>query len=140
MVAALPSLLAIQKNQLETVATAQTINGVPPGYVGVWKGHGFQDNNTEWSILMTLISGTVDSIVGTIAYPTLTCGGELTLQRVNANSIELYEDITYGNSRCVDNGIDTLKLVSNKKLEYRWQHSTTSNHSTATGTVRRISD
>ncbi len=70
-----PTLLSISTNKLETVAIGQTTNIVPSGYVGVWRGNGIQNNKNQWSILITLISGEVDSIVGTIAYPSLNCGG-----------------------------------------------------------------
>ncbi|MBG1257881.1 hypothetical protein [Nostoc commune] len=130
-----PTLLSISTNKLETVAIAQTTNIVPSRYVGVWRGNGIQLNNTQWSILITLISGKVDSIIGTIAYPSLNCGGELSLQRVNKSSIEISEDITYGS--CIDNGIITLQQASARKLTYAWRKNFSSE--TATGSVQKIS-
>ncbi|MEH2193024.1 MAG: hypothetical protein V7K98_10310 [Nostoc sp.] len=130
-----PTLLTGSENRLESVATAQTTNILPSGYVGVWRGSAIQNNNTQWSILMTLIAENVDTIVGTTAYPSLQCGGELTLNRVNNNAIELLEDITYGN--CIDYGIITLKRVSTKKLEFAWRSK--KDPSIAAGEVQKIS-
>ncbi|MEH2110464.1 hypothetical protein [Nostoc sp.] len=130
-----PTLLSIPTNKSQTVAIAQTTSSVPSGYVGVWRGNGIQSNNNQWSILITLISGEVDSIIGTIAYPSLNCGGELSLQSVNKSSIEISEDITYGN--CIDNGIITLQKASAKKLTFAWRKN--SNPETATGSVLKIS-
>lgn len=130
-----PTLLSIPTNKLKTVAIAQTSNIVPSGYVGVWRGNGIQSNNTQWSILITLISGEVDSIIGTIAYPSLNCGGEISLQSVNKSSIQISEDITYGN--CTDNGLITLQQASARKLTYAWRKISYSG--TATGSVQKIS-
>ncbi len=51
---------------------------VPTEYIGVWKGYGVQQNpSSQWSILIALTNGSHGSIVGTSAYPSLRCGGEL---------------------------------------------------------------
>ncbi|MEH2237753.1 hypothetical protein [Nostoc sp.] len=128
-------LIVALRNKSQTVAIAQTTSSVSSGYVGVWRGNGIQSNNNQWSILITLISSEVDSIIGTIAYPSLNCGGELSLQNVNKSSIEISEDITYGN--CIDNGIITLQKASVKKLTFAWRKNSTSE--TATGSVQKIS-
>jgi hypothetical protein len=46
----LPTLLSMRANKLETIATAQTSNSLPQGYIGVWRGSGIQVNTSmEWS-------------------------------------------------------------------------------------------
>jgi hypothetical protein len=131
-----PALLSISTNKLETVATAQTAI-LPAQYVGVWRGSGVQKNGSQWSILITLIAGEVDSIVGTIAYPSLSCGGELSMRKVNQDSIELFEELTYGISSCVNNGTTTLQRASAKKLNYSWHKQSSTQD--ATGSVQKIS-
>jgi hypothetical protein len=109
---------------------------MPSGYVGVWKGTATQVNpDGQWPALMALVEGSVGSVVGTFASSDLACGGELVLLAVNNDSIELLHDITYGD--CWDNGVDTLRLVTDDTLEYHWRSP--DNSSTASGTLVRIS-
>ncbi|MBD2447827.1 hypothetical protein H6G76_11690 [Nostoc sp. FACHB-152] len=117
------------------IVQAQTISIVPSQYRGVWRGYGVQINpSSEWSVLIAITGGEVDSVVGTIAYPSLRCGGELSLRRVsNNNSIELSESITYGN--CINNGTINLKTSSARGLEYVWQKDFTQ----ATARLQKIS-
>jgi hypothetical protein len=104
-------------------------------YVGIWKGRGVQFNNgSRWSILITLARGEGDSVVGTMEYPSLACGGQLTLRRVNTQSIELAENLTYG--RCVNRGTVTLQKVSSDQLQYKWYFS--DGKLGATGTVQKV--
>jgi len=117
-------------------ASAGAATSLPAGYIGVWKGDGVQINPTsQWSILFGITNGTIGSIIGTAAYPSLRCGGELTLLNVSADSIELLEDITYGN--CIDDGIVTLKLLPNNTVDYAWRSSI--HPTTATGAMTKIS-
>lgn len=88
---------------------SSTVNHLPAGYAGVWRGRGVQTNpSSEWSILIGLSGSQVGVVVGAIAYPSLACGGELTLLEVIPESLMLHETITYGS--CVDEGIITLSL------------------------------
>ncbi len=105
-------------------------------YVGIWKGEGLQDNGSRWSILITLIRGKGDSVIGTMEYPSLTCGGQLTLRRVNTQSIELAENLTYGKGRCVNRGTVTLQPISSNRLQYKWYYS--DGKLGATGTVQKV--
>ncbi|OYE01148.1 hypothetical protein [Nostoc sp. 'Peltigera membranacea cyanobiont' 232] len=108
---------------------------LPAAYVGVWEGKGAQSNE-EWSILMALTPGNTNAIVGTMAYPSLRCGGELTLRRINTQSIELSEKLTYvGN--CVKDGTVVLQPDSGEKLQYKWFYS--NGKLAATGSVQKVS-
>jgi hypothetical protein len=90
-------------------------------YIGTWKGDGVQDNGSKWSILITITPGEVNSVIGTIAYPSLSCGGELTLRRVGDRSIALFENLTYLGNNCISGGTVVLKPTSNSdRLEYNW--------------------
>ncbi|MEB3343711.1 hypothetical protein [Okeania sp.] len=61
-------LLEIFFNNIAKV-NAQKYENFPSSYVGVWEGSGIQNTGREWSIFLALIPGQIDSIVGTIAYP-----------------------------------------------------------------------
>lgn len=89
-------------------------------FVGSWQGTGEQsDHPGEWSIAATIAGGAVGAVVGTIAYPSLQCGGELILRRAAADSMELREHITHGD--CVDGGIITLGVRPGGWLAYGWR-------------------
>ena len=127
---------AILSKQADMVATAQE-NRVPSGYLGDWSGKANQNNNTAWPISLSIVPGTLGSVVGKIDYPSLNCGGELTLKRVTRNSIELFENLTYGAGTCVDRGIDILKLSSSRKLDFNWLNPR--GELEATGMLRKVS-
>ena len=116
---------------------SSTGNEIPASYSGIWSGNGTQDNPPgQWTILIGLNNGAIGSVVGTVAYPSLECGGKLTLQSVNPDSIEFFEDITYG-TNCVDEGTVTLNLVSANELGFAWEKD--GFPGTATGSLTRIS-
>ena len=58
-------------------------------------------------------------VVGTVAYPALTCGGELWLLDVTTDSVVLGEQITYGEERCPTHGIVTVKPSADGALEFQ---------------------
>ena len=118
---------------------AQSYEDFPSSYVGILEGSGVQNTGSEWSIFIALIPGAIDSIVGTIAYPSLRCGGELALQESTEEKIELFENITYGKSSCVERGYVTLELASIRKLNYYYRSKRESKNDTSSGTVRKIS-
>jgi hypothetical protein len=105
-------------------------------YVGVWTGYAKQNNGTNWSIKISIVPGSINSVVGKIDYPSLGCGGELTLQQVENNSIKLFENLTYGKDRCVNQGTDVLKLSSNRKAEFLW--FSPAGQQEASGTLRKV--
>lgn len=114
---AVPSLRA---NELQAETTSQITNTLPARYAGVWKGEGTQTGlSSGWAIAIALKPGNIGDIIGTIAYPSLGCGGELTLRSINADSIEVTEVITYG-KECAATGIVALKPIANHTVEYQW--------------------
>jgi hypothetical protein len=108
---------------------------LPASYAGVWKGTGSQPGSS-WSILIALTPGPANSIVGTMAYPSLACGGELTLKSVNSQSIELFENLTYVGT-CVRDGTVVLQPDSGGKLKYQWFYP--DGRQAATGSLQKIS-
>jgi hypothetical protein len=129
----LPNIFSKQSNM---VAIAQE-QGVPPVYLGDWAGKANQNNNTAWPISLSIIPGRLGSVVGKIDYPSLNCGGDLTLKRVTKNSIELLENLTYGAGTCVDRGTNILRLSSSRKLYFNWLNPR--GELEATGMLRKVS-
>ena len=118
------------------VAVSQA-SSIPSVYLGTWSGSANQNNNTAWSISLSIASGSIGSVVGKIDYPSLNCGGELTLQRVTKNSIELLENLSYGMDRCINRGTNVLKLSSARKLDFYWLNP--NGELEATGMLSKVS-
>jgi hypothetical protein len=103
-------------------------------FEGSWKGRGSQSDQPGggWTIALTLADGRHDSVVGTITYPSLTCGGDLILRNADGGRVELLERITFGD--CVDAGVITL-TPAGAGLDYAWRSQT--DGLTARGTLMR---
>ena len=112
--------------------TGAAAQAVPTAFQGSWKGTGTQSDNpgVEWTIALTLAGGARGSVVGTITYPSLECGGDLILREANAGRVELLERITFG--ECVDRGVVTLAPAKDG-LSYAWRDADL----TARGTLSR---
>jgi len=65
---------------------------------------------SHWDVYQSYFQP-LNSNVGTMAYPSLACGGELTLRRINTQSIELSENLTYM-GRCINRGTVVLQPIS----------------------------
>ena len=101
------------------------------GFDGIWQGSGVQsDNNTTWTIKVS-IAGNRHSY----DYPSLNCGGNLTLLSQGADKIEFRETLTYGHSNCIDNGKTVILKVGANRAQYEWFYS--SGKKGATGTLSR---
>jgi hypothetical protein len=129
------TFLFVFPQPFKTKVNAQSAN-LSASYIGVWEGTGSQ-SSSSWTISITLTPGTVNSVVGTIAYPSLSCGGTLTLHRIKTQSIELDERFTYGSNRCVPGRV-ILQSSSDEKnqLEYSWLFP--DGRKGAAGSVRKI--
>ncbi|HEU4557309.1 MAG TPA: hypothetical protein VFS20_05645 [Longimicrobium sp.] len=101
-----------------------TASAAQRAFVGVWKGTGTQSDGSSWSIAAAIVGGQPGAVVGTIAYPSLACGGDLVLQGATADSLVVRERITFGG--CFDRGIITLGWRSPGYLDYRWRSDTES--------------
>ena len=114
------------------VNTSST-SSIGRSFTGAWKGTGSQSDQpgVEWTIALTLASGARGSVVGTITYPSLTCGGDLILRQADGGRVELLERITFGT--CVDRGVITLTPAQGG-LRYDWRAD---DDLTARGTLSR---
>jgi len=114
-------------------ASAATAQAIPAAFQGSWKGTGSQSDEpgVEWTIALTLAGGARESVVGTITYPSLECGGDLILREAEPGRVELLERITFGS--CVDRGVVTL-TPSRGGLAFDWRGE---NDLTARGVLTR---
>lgn len=130
-------LHAVINHRFERASESMTI--LPSAFSGTWSGSGTQDNpQSSWTILLTLTRGNIGSVVGNIAYPSLRCGGKLTLLSIESGLISLAEDMTFGTSTCVDGGIVTLSYESPDNLGYEW-YKEAWDLTPSTGELTRIS-
>lgn len=82
---------------------------------GMWEGAGIQDDNSRWSIKVTLRPERY-----AIDYPSLNCGGMLELVKENADSLVFREVLTYGTDGCYNNGKTVLIKTKDHKIRYYW--------------------
>ncbi|KAB7882010.1 hypothetical protein GA417_13725, partial [Poseidonibacter ostreae] len=78
-------------------AVPKNVNLVTQDIQGTWTGNAKQfNNNTEWSVKVNIVDGKY-----TISYPSLNCGGVLTLLKSTKTQVNFREKITYGKLKCV---------------------------------------
>jgi hypothetical protein len=109
-----------------------------PAYAAVWQGRAAQSSGAEPSAtLVTLAGGRLGAVVGTVAYPSRLCGGQLWLMGVHPGSILLGEMITYGEERCGGRGIITARPVPDGSLSFGWRDALNPSPGTVTGSLTR---
>lgn len=101
---------------LDTLANADgpIIGGGLNGKLGVWEGEG-QQTSVSWTIKITLNENET-----LIEYPSLNCGGVLSLIEETESQLLFQETITFGLSRCVNLGYVELTDQSANELVYRY--------------------
>lgn len=83
------------------------------GKVGIWEGEG-QQSGISWTIRID-----IQTNEQSISYPSLNCGGTLSLLEESEAQLLFWEDITYG--PCLD-GYMELTDQSATELVYRWYY------------------
>lgn len=83
---------------------------------GVWEGSAYQPNTTSNWTIKTTIANTQASI----DYPSLRCGGDLTLLKRTANQMQFRETLTYGKSTCVNNGKTVITQTGANTAAFEW--------------------
>ena len=110
----------------------------PPSYSGTWQGSiSGKGKPPSQLVLVSLSGGEIGGVVGTVAYPALTCGGELWLLDVTADSVVLGEQITYGEERCPTHGIVTVKPSADGALEFQRREAEQPDAAPSVGTLPR---
>ena len=100
-------------NELSGQTTPPIGNGLS-GKIGVWEGEG-QQSGISWTIRIDL-----QQDEQLIEYPSLNCGGFLTLLEESDAQLLFKETITFGNNFCVDQGFVELTDQSANELVYRY--------------------
>lgn len=78
---------------------------------GSWSGSAHQSpagSSSDYPVSMSL-----NESGGSTDYPSLGCGGTLSLVSGNELASEYIEHITYGNDKCIDGGAVTVRLKNN---------------------------
>ncbi len=89
-----------------------------PGFEGIWKGSGSQDSTTFWTIKIKISENRF-----LIDYPTAECGGKLILTTKKNNRIEFRESLTYGKSKCINNGKVVLIKDESNHAQFQWYYN-----------------
>ena len=86
---------------------------------GVWQGTIARAGQKESRpMLVSLSGGEVGAVVGTVAYPSLACGGELWNMGASGElHVLLGEHITYGEERCTSHGLVSIRPAADGGLE-----------------------
>lgn len=84
-------------------------------FTGEWHGAGQQDNGAQWSIRVN-----IRPPLYVIDYPSLTCGGKLTLLKTTDTSLVFKETLTYGIAQCINHGDVVLNKVAEHQAGYHW--------------------
>ncbi|MEW4923353.1 hypothetical protein [Algibacter sp. 2305UL17-15] len=100
--------------------------------LGIWEGTGTQPGLT-WTIKITL-----NSNEQLIEYPSLECGGYLTLISETSSQLLFRETITY-NSICADQGFIELTVTSDSTMDYKYYFPNASNEKGTLGASGSIS-
>lgn len=137
-----PSHFYLESNENNNLTpyAVTTSSGIPAPLTAssVWRGTGTQVSPTgSWSVLLSYVGGTTGSVVGAIAYPSLSCGGTLTLENITTNATVFTEHITYGS--CIDGSDVTAWLTGPTSLTVEW-HSVQSPGTTGTAALARVDD
>jgi hypothetical protein len=112
----------------------------PPAYKGVWQGtvsRRAEQQVQSATVMMTLTVGETGAVVGSIAYPALSCGGELWFLGASGTAAHFGEQITYGEERCESHGIIIVKPARDGGLEFERRDPGHPDAAPATGALTR---
>lgn len=111
----------------------------PVAFGGVWDGSVTQQgSSTPSRTLVSVTGGRIGSVVGTIAYPGLRCGGELWLVSASADSMQLGEVILFGQDRCNGRALLTVGRDKTGATTMQWRDIT--GGGSAQGTLKKRSE
>jgi hypothetical protein len=116
-------------------APAAPPDRLPASIQGVWQGQLSRAGRAQaQSVLVALSGGQAGGVVGSVAYPSLACGGELWLLGASGDSVQLGEHITYGEDRCRD-AIVTARPARDGSLELQRRDAAHLDAAPAVGTL-----
>ena len=101
-------------------------DGLPSTWnAGTWTGVGTQVNpSMTYPVSITLSKPAMDPslgvVIGTVAYESFPCGGQLGLLWASVEEVALAERLTSGLEHCSDQGRVTLARRTERRLFYAW--------------------
>jgi hypothetical protein len=116
------------------------VERMPAAFDGVWDGSMTPQKGTATTsrMLVALSGGRIGSVVGTIAYPTLDCGGELWLVSAGPDTMQLGEVILYGQQRCTGRALITVGRDAAGAMTMQWRDVT--GGGSAAGSLKKRSE
>lgn len=108
-------------------------------FTGRWRGIVRQSSpSMTYEVAMELQEGVIGARVGSIAYPSLRCGGDLKLIDYYTDTVMLLETITFGDS-CVNGGTIHISRQASGQVRWDWFHED-GRHSASCLDLRRAGD
>lgn len=84
---------------------------------GAWEGTGYQtDDNTTWTMKLTVKRLKVGRRAFSIDYPSLNCGGRWKLLSMNQSKARFREVLDHGQDKCSDKGHVTIERIGRQLL------------------------
>lgn len=88
--------------------------------VGHWEGTGVQNDGQTWRMLVE-VRTRESGLCATVEYPSVPCSANwICTGRDGDGTLHAREELTSGQSRCIDNGTMTFRLNSTGQLEWSW--------------------
>lgn len=83
-----------------------------PWLRGVWEGTGYQtDDNTTWTMKVSVKRLKSGRRAFSIDYPSLNCGGRWKLLSMNQSKARFRELLDHGQDKCSDKGLVTIERI-----------------------------
>jgi len=96
---------------------------LPEQLIGTWQGTVLQANDSTQYPVVLQLARSAGTVVGTSSYATLDCQGQLELDAVYTDSVEVTEYITSGQGSCTSGVQITLKYLNKDQLFYSFAYS-----------------
>ncbi|HEV7745167.1 MAG TPA: hypothetical protein VGO56_09250 [Pyrinomonadaceae bacterium] len=84
---------------------------------GFWEGTGYQtDDQTTWSMQLTITKTKAGRRVFRIEYPSINCGGYWKLQSINGSGARFRELLDHGQDKCSDKGLVRIESIGSQLI------------------------
>jgi hypothetical protein len=84
---------------------------------GFWEGTGYQtDDQTTWSMQLTITKTKAGRRVFLIEYPSLNCGGYWKLLSIDGSSARFRELLDHGQDKCSDKGQVRIERINSQLI------------------------
>jgi hypothetical protein len=90
---------------------------------GTWVGTGYQiDDNSTWSMKLTVAQLKNGRRRFSIEYPSLNCGGRWKLLNSNRRKLVFREQLSYGQEKCSDNGRVRVERINSRQILFLYSN------------------